>query len=161
MSFRTHHAKTTQNGDESPRSIHEPPRIDQIANKTHDETSTRDINPSRGECRKIHTTGDRVLDQVRCKLRNEETHPGEETTCTSRGVVVIFQQVLQDRDGIPDEASVHVVDGACSKGAKRGTNGHRYRTRNELMYDGCPARFGEASPVGLTNASSSPRACDR
>ena len=54
--IRTHHAKAAQNGNECARRIHEAPRVDQITNKTHDETSAGHIDPSGSESCKIHTT---------------------------------------------------------------------------------------------------------
>ena len=93
---RTHHAKTAQHSDKSARRIDKPPRVDEITNKTHDQTSAGHINPSRRKSRKIHATRHRVLHQICGNLRDEEAHAGEETARARRSVVVIFQQKLQN-----------------------------------------------------------------
>jgi type I site-specific restriction endonuclease len=143
----TYHAKTAQNGDESTRRVDKSPRVDEITNETHDKTSTSDIDPSRRESREVHATGNRVLHKISSNLRDEKAHASEETARARGGVVIVFEQELQDGDRVPDQPSVHVVDGACGKRTKCGANRDGQRARDELMHDRSPTCFGEACPV--------------
>ena len=142
-----YHAKTAQNSNESTRGVDKTPRIDEIPNETHDETPTSDIDPSRRKSREIHPTRNGVLHQIGSNLRDEESHAREETARTGRSVVIVFQQELQHGDRVPDQLSIHVVDGSCCNRTERGPDRHRHWSRDELVLDRSPTCFGEACPV--------------
>ena len=90
-----------------------------------------------------------------CELTHKPSNTCEEGSSASRGRVVHFLNISQQRHWLPDDLAIHVLGGTGDEDAKHGSSRGGKRATNPEAQFCCAWSFGVPGPVGMSNAHAS------